>query len=72
MKNRILITTTLIFSHMAQAGLSDTAGFSGEISLLTGFGASESHFNTDRFTSVPQERTLPLAPLPLSWVISTN
>ncbi|EHT4942723.1 DUF2860 domain-containing protein [Vibrio vulnificus] len=47
MKNRILITTALIFSHMAQAGLSDTAGFSGEISLLTGYGASQSHFNTE-------------------------
>ncbi|MGL0817582.1 DUF2860 domain-containing protein [Vibrio vulnificus] len=59
MKNRILITTAALFAPLTHAALNEAAGFSGEISLITGFGASESHFNTDGNATINSDKQAP-------------
>lgn len=47
MNHRLFISIAALFSPFSYASLSDTAGLSGEISLITGYAASQSNFNTD-------------------------
>ncbi len=52
MKTRLTVLTLAFVVSSTQAQLAETAGFSGEVSLNTGFVSSQSQFNTDSDKSI--------------------
>ncbi|EPF2930464.1 DUF2860 domain-containing protein [Vibrio navarrensis] len=56
MRKLILATLIGVATQSAQAGLADSQGYSGELSLITGYSASESNFNTEAEASISDYR----------------